>query len=162
MHTQGGSAKGQAPWPAGSRPSVAPRAAQRRTGRQPVRSPGGGFTVAQHVAHMVAVTKFWGSLIDAERLEPLPDLADDDGDSFVAEQDLGRIRAVLERTAAAARAASEAHPEGASESPHADADSYLVHMLVHDAHHRGQILLALKTSGHPLPDEEALWAPWRS
>ena len=30
--------------------------------------------------------------------------------------------------------------------------------MAHDAHHRGQILLALKTNGHPLPDEESIVA----
>ncbi|MEM6431914.1 MAG: DinB family protein [Deinococcota bacterium] len=36
-----------------------------------------------------------------------------------------------------------------------------MHMMVHDAHHRGQILLALKTSGHTLPDEGSFWMPWK-
>jgi uncharacterized damage-inducible protein DinB len=32
-------------------------------------------------------------------------------------------------------------------------------MIIHDAHHRGQILLALKTAGHPLPNEDIFWNP---
>ncbi len=126
------------------------------------RTPGGGFTVGQHLAHMVGVTKHWGMLIDPERLEPLPDLVEEVGGSFVAESDLARIDDVLGRTAAAAAAATEARPEGSSDSPHADAPACLIPMLVHDAHHRGQIVPALKTAGHPLPEEDALWAPWRS
>lgn len=125
------------------------------------RSPGGGFTVGQHLAHMAGVTKGWGSLIDAQRFEPLPYLAEDIDGELEASADLTHIDDVFRRTSEAAAAAASARPEGSSASPHADAAAYLVHMLVHDAHHRGQILLALKTSDHPLPDEEALWAPWR-
>jgi uncharacterized damage-inducible protein DinB len=35
-------------------------------------------------------------------------------------------------------------------------------MTMHDAHHRGQILLALKSEGFPLPDENKLWSPLRA
>ncbi|MEJ2287689.1 MAG: DinB family protein [Deinococcales bacterium] len=131
------------------------------------RSPGGGATVAQLLAHMAATTKFWGALLDPERMMALPDLFHGEPESgapgaLEAETDLARIRAVWDRTAEAALATAEAHPSGSEESPHADGAAYLVHMMVHDAHHRGQILLALKTHRHPLPDEEALWGPWRS
>lgn len=51
--------------------------------------------------------------------------------------------------------------EKAEEPPHASADADLMHMMIHGAHHRGQIRLALKTAGHPLPDEDAMWGPWR-
>jgi uncharacterized damage-inducible protein DinB len=34
-------------------------------------------------------------------------------------------------------------------------------MRVHDAHHHGQMLLALKANGHLLPAEEGMWVPWR-
>lgn len=126
-------------------------------------SPGGGFTVAEHLAHITGVVKHWGMRIDPERLTPVPDLAEehDDGE-WTAETDLDRILDVHTRTAAAAAATAAAYPDGSAASPHVDADAYLIHMLVHDAHHRGQILLALKTAGHRLPDEDVLWAPWRS
>lgn len=126
-------------------------------------SPGGGFTVADHLAHITGVVKHWGMRIDPELLAEVPDLAEEHGDdAWTVETDLARIADVHGRTAAAAAATAAAHPEGSAASPHADADAYLIHMLVHDAHHRGQILLALKTAGHPLPDEDAMWAPWRS
>ncbi len=128
------------------------------------RTPGGGFSVAQHLSHIVGVTKFWGGLLDPERLSALPDLYDPDGDSFEdgSEMDPKRILDVLEATTGVALAAAEARPQGSDALPHTDADAYLVHMIVHDAHHRGQILPALKTSSFPLPDEDALWASWRS
>ena len=103
-----------------------------------------------------------GGLLDPERLSALPDLCDPDGDSFEdgSEMDPKRILDVLEATTEVALAAAEARPQGSDALPHTDADAYLVHMIVHDAHHRGQILLALKTSSFPLPDEDVLWASW--
>lgn len=121
-------------------------------------TPGGGYSVAQHLSHIVGVVKFWGTLLDPARLSALPDLPSAEG----PETDPTHILEVLEATAEAALAAAEARPQGSDELPHADADAYLIHMIAHDAHHRGQVLLALKTSGHPLPDEEGLWSPWRS
>lgn len=125
-------------------------------------TPGGGYTVAQHLAHIVGVSKYWGSLIDSS-LNNLPDLYfdfDSETQDFKAESDLGKIKSVmvqtLEKTLESAQTTNSM-----SDSPHPTADTYLIHMLVHDAHHRGQILLALKTSGHALPDENALWSPWR-
>jgi uncharacterized damage-inducible protein DinB len=132
------------------------------------RTPGGGFSVAQHLAHLVGTTKYWGSRFDV-RLKALPrlftvreELPEDDLEAFVPETDLTRIREVLTVTARAAQGASREAPTGdAGEPPHASADAFLLHMMVHDAHHRGQILLALKTAGYTLPDEDALWGPWR-
>ena len=37
-------------------------------------TPGGGYTVAQHLAHMVECIKGWASEIDSSRLQNLPDL----------------------------------------------------------------------------------------
>lgn len=131
------------------------------------RSPGGGASVAQLLAHMAGTVKFWGDRIDPDRMQPVPDLfhgqpESGEPDALDPETDLTRIRAAFEETAAAALALARARPGGSAESPHPDSAAYLVHMLAHDAHHRGQILLALKTAGHPLPDDEAMWAPWRS
>lgn len=118
-------------------------------------TPGGGYTVGEHLAHIVGVTKLFGARLDPERMKPLPSLS-------AEERDPGRIAEVQARTAAAALAASEARPEGSDALPHADASAYLIHGIAHDAHHRGQILLALKTNGHPLPTERDLWRPWFS
>ena len=129
------------------------------------RTPGGGFSVAQHLAHIVGVTKHRGVQLD-EGLETLPnlftlreDLDEEDSQALIPETDLARIKDVLAQTAAAVQ---EAVAEGnIGTSPYSSADAYLIHMMVHDAHHRGQILLALKTSGYPLPDEDAMWQPWK-
>lgn len=132
------------------------------------RTPGGGYSVAQHLAHIVGTTKYWGSRLN-KSLGELPnlftvreDLDEEDIEAFVPETDLTRIRQVLIETAAAAQEAAAKAPEGfTGELPHSSSDAFLIHMMVHDAHHRGQILLALKTSGYGLPDEELMWVPWK-
>lgn len=70
------------------------------------------------------------------------------------------MRETYEAVLGAAQAATQKGATAYGES-HDSPDAFLIHMMVHDAHHRGQILLALKTAGHPLPDEDAVWGPWR-
>ena len=125
-----------------------------------VQSREGGWTVAQHIAEFVGTPKHFGMEFDKDRLEPLPDLYDPEAEGFMAETDLKRIRKVAEQTADAVLEAAET-AEGKGDLPHSSLDAYLIHMMVHDAHHRGQILLALKTNGHPLPDEAHMWGPWK-
>lgn len=127
------------------------------------RTPGGGMTVAEHLAHITGTIKYWGMKLAADRLSALPDLAEKVGEEWIPETDTDRIGRVARETRALALAEAENAPAGErGELPHASPEMYLIHMLVHDAHHRGQILLALKTAGHPLPDEESLWQPWRT
>ena len=123
-------------------------------------TPGGGWTVAQHIAEIVATPKHFGVKFDEAKLGPLPDLYDEEAQGFVAETELERIHGVAQQTAdAVLKAAETAADKG--DLPHTSIDAYLIHMMVHDAHHRGQILLALKTAGHILPDEDLMWGPWR-
>lgn len=130
-------------------------------------TPGGGYTVAQHLVHLVGSLQYWAWLRERAPVEALPDLGDPERDDWEPVRDLDRLRDAWTRTADTALALAERHPVArpteadAGGPPHETADAFLVHMLVHDAHHRGQILLALKTAGHPLPDEDALWGPWR-
>lgn len=123
-------------------------------------TPGGGWTVAQHIAEIVATPKHFGVKFDETKLGPLPNLYDEEAEDFVAETDLERIHEVVQQTADAVLEAAET-AEDKGDLPHTSIDAYLIHMMVHDAHHRGQILLALKTAGHTLPDENLMWRPWR-
>ena len=123
-------------------------------------TPGGGFTVAQHIAEFVSTPKHFGTRFAEAKLEPLPNLYEDNDEAFIAETDLTRIRNVARQTADAVLEAAET-AEGKGDLPHTSLDAYLIHMMVHDAHHRGQILLALKTNGHPLPDDSVMWGPWK-
>ena len=124
-------------------------------------TPGGGMTVAQHLAHMAGTTKGWLSDLDAGAAAPLPILQGDTREErFVAQEDPARAAAVLREVwAAALKAATTA--EGTGGLSHPSTAQFISHMLIHDGHHRGQILLALKVNGFSLPDEDAMWGPLR-
>jgi uncharacterized damage-inducible protein DinB len=121
------------------------------------RTPGGGFTVAEHLAHMAGTNRFWLSKLSAGAAGGLPDLYDPERQ--LAERDPARIRAVLVQTSAAVLEAALSAPDR-GQLPHVSLAQFLIYLLVHDAHHRGQMLLALKTNGLPLPDDDAMWGPW--
>ena len=124
------------------------------------RTPGGGWSVAQHIAEIVATPKHWGIKF-APNLKSLPNLYEDHPSDFIAETDLSRMRQVAAQTAEAVLQAAE-KSDGKGELPHTSVDIYLIHMMVHDAHHRGQLFLALKTNGYPLPDDKLIWSPWKN
>ena len=127
-------------------------------------TPGGGYTVAQHLAHMVECLKSWASELEASAVKDLPDLYsnyDPATGRFDAEQNLERIDAVMTATRDTVLTTA-LNAKDMGNLPHATVGKFLIHMMTHDAHHRGQILLALKTNGHALPDEESMWLPWRS
>jgi uncharacterized damage-inducible protein DinB len=127
-------------------------------------TPGGGYTVAQHLAHMVECTKGWGMELEPTLLASVPDLYsnyDPDTGNFDAELDLERIKTVFGQTRAALLATAQ-NAANNGNLPHNSPTQLLFHMAIHDAHHRGQILLTLKTNGLPLPDDAALWLPLRT
>lgn len=127
-------------------------------------TPGGGYTVAQHLAHMVECLKGWTSELEANAVKDLPDLYsnyDSATGRFDAEMDVRRIETVMKQTGDTVfETALNAKDRG--NLPHATVGKFLIHMMAHDAHHRGQILLALKTNRYALPNEESMWLPWRS
>ncbi len=123
-------------------------------------TPGGGYTVAQHLAHMVEATKYWLSVLEPSAAKPLGDLFDNFED-FNAETDVLRISRVMRDTRdAALRTAKTVQNKG--DLPHSSPSQFLFHAAIHDAHHRGQIMLALKTAGFALPDDGDLWRPLKS
>jgi uncharacterized damage-inducible protein DinB len=128
------------------------------------KTPGGGYTVAQHLAHMVEVLVSWTSQFEPSVLS-VPELYSDWNEAapqdFTAETDVNRVRDVMVQAHQAAWAAAE-HATSTGKLPHASIPQYLIHMMIHDAHHRGQILLALKTNGFALPDDGALWSPLKA
>jgi uncharacterized damage-inducible protein DinB len=127
-------------------------------------TPGGGYSVAQHLAHMTECIKSWGMELETGGLKDLPDLYSNYEPStgmFDAETNFERIQSVMTQTRDAALQTAEL-ATGTGNLPHGSVGGFLIHMLVHEAHHRGQILIALKAAGHTLPNEEAMWLPWRS
>jgi uncharacterized damage-inducible protein DinB len=118
-------------------------------------TPGGGYTVAQHLAHMTRTKKYFGMKL-SEALKVLPDLHDKTTDKV--EINLAHIKDVMRLTSQRILETSEAANDKGN-LPQTSIEAYLIHMMIHDGHHRGQILLALKTAGYPLPNEDLFWQP---
>ena len=119
-------------------------------------TPGGSMSAAQHLIHMVDAVRFWGCYFDEPRFSALPDLAGASEESV----NLDKLRFDMkQRDAAALEASLAATDKG--RLPFDSIGTFLIHIVSHDAHHRGQIVLALKTSAHTLPSDDALWSPWR-
>lgn len=126
-----------------------------------VQTLGGGFSVAQHLAHMVFVQKSWLWSLSPEAVQPLEDLYDWQTEQFVTDLSLERIVRVWSKTRETLLETAR-NATGVGNLPHQSPAQMVFHMAIHDAHHRGQILLALKVAGHPLPDDAALWLPLRT
>ncbi len=124
-------------------------------------TPGAGLTVAQHLVHMMDALKFWGQFFDKARFATIPDLFEAKSESLSPVKDLGQMREVMKRSRELAlESANAATSKG--KLPYYSIESFLIHIIAHDAHHRGQIVLALKTNNFPLPGDKAIWSPWRT
>lgn len=120
-------------------------------------TPGGGWSVLQQLAHMAEAKKFWDALLNEEQVGTLPSLFE----GVNAETNLVQLKDVFRQTSKVTLELAKGTTD-LGNFPYASVDSYLIHLIAHDAHHRGQILLALKTAGYLLPDEGVFWGPWRS
>lgn len=136
----------------------------------------GGWTIEQHLRHMARFRVGWLWNLSRDHTEPLldPTRKDADGDpewrwqdsppnelaaAFAAgdEAALHAVQAALDEN----RAFDDPWGEGAYRSNPAH---FLQHTIVHDSHHRGQIMALLRAGGHTAQDMDALdnhWAIWR-
>lgn len=124
-----------------------------------VRTPSGDWSVAGYLAHLAASKKWWGSHIDEGQAGSLPNLYDETTGKIVSETNLARIKDVFEQTSKTILETVE-RAANRGKLPYPSTDVYLIHQMVHDAHHRGQILLALKTAGYTPPDDDDFWGGW--
>jgi len=86
---------------------------------------------------------------------------------WLAERDPSQIERMLNTSAGAVRDAVKGKLEAGEEMDlHYDHPILLLqHMIWHEGYHHGQIKLALKLSGHPIPNEQAgpiTWRVWMS
>ena len=123
-------------------------------------TPAGGYTIAQHLADMANASKYWASHSKNEAIKAIGNLYGENAEEFIAEMDLERIRSVFQETTDVIL--NELKDADATNLVHKSIESYMIHMLVHDAHHRGQILVTLKAVGYSIPEEDAVWMPWKS
>jgi uncharacterized damage-inducible protein DinB len=84
-------------------------------------------------------------------------------EEWTAEHDRGRMEQMLNQSARAVRDAVKGRVEAAREMDlHYDHPILLLqHMIWHEGYHHGQIKLALKLAGHPIPNEQAGPISWR-
>jgi uncharacterized damage-inducible protein DinB len=124
-----------------------------------VEAPDKNWSIAAYLAHLASSKKWWISHINKEQAELLPSLFHKTKDTFVAETNLEKIKDVFEQVSKTMlETAERADDKGIL--PYDSVDLYLIHMTTHDAHHRGQILLTLRTAGYRPPSDDDFWGGW--
>jgi DinB family len=96
-------------------------------------------------------------MLNEEQANTLPNFFKEE---LVPETNLAHIKDVFRQTSKVTLEIVE-NANDIKDFAYPSLDGYLIHLIAHDSHHRGQILLALKTAGKALPSEGALWGPWR-
>jgi uncharacterized damage-inducible protein DinB len=124
-----------------------------------VEAPDKDWSVAAYLAHLASSKKWWVSHLNKEQADLLPSLFRKVEDTFIAETDLERIKDVFAQVSTTMLETAERADHKGS-LPYASIDLYLVHMMTHDAHHRGQILLSLRTAGYVPPGDDDFWGGW--
>ena len=128
----------------------------------------GGFSVGQHLADMVSFRRGKLNQVASEYAARIPDPIDLDHPTWLRARTVADLKDDFAAGDAAMRAAvTEAVAERRAfegvYSSHPAA--LLLHCIVHDAHHRGQIAALVRRSGrseerrHEL--EERTWSVWR-
>jgi len=124
------------------------------------RAMAGSPTVGEMFAHMHHERMISVFEEAPESAGPVPDC------EWVPETDPSRFSGMLEESGRVVRAAVHGRVE--AERPldlHFDHPILLLQFLLfHESYHHGQIKLALKAAGHPIPDEQAgliTWDVWR-
>lgn len=126
----------------------------------------GGMSVVEQLAHMAGFRKDWLNEISPAHADAI-DFELGPNNTLVT-RDLGELRRAFTEGDAAVLAAVEAalsehrNFEGQYESHPVH---FLQHTLVHDAHHRGQLMTLLRQGGHTAEQmsalESATWPIWR-
>lgn len=123
-----------------------------------VRAMEGSPTLAQLFMHIHYVRLVFVS-------EDAPEFATSVPDEWVEERDAERIGRLLNKSAGVVRAAVKGRLEaGRAMDMHFDHPILLLqHMIWHEGYHQGQMKLALKLAGHPMPNAQAgplTWGVW--
>jgi uncharacterized damage-inducible protein DinB len=128
----------------------------------------GGFNIGQHLADIVSFRADWLRRVAPEYAGPIPDAIDESAPTWLKAKSIQDLEQAFDAGDAAVRDAvldavrAGRRFEGAYESHPAQV---IVHCIVHDAHHRGQIMALLRQSGRGADErerlEEATWPIWR-
>lgn len=132
-------------------------------------SAGGGWSIGKHLCHLAHFRLRWLRVVApsfADGLAALVELTDDDFEPLATE--VGEISDAFRVADAAALdavslALAEGRPFEAAYRSHPT--GLLMHILVHDAHHRGQVMSLLRQNGRQRSEmerlEDASWPVWR-
>lgn len=129
----------------------------------------GGFTVGQHLADMAEFRYNWLTRVSPQHAESVPSIADTDGSTFwLTVKSVDELQRAFDAGDAAVReAVTSAVREGRKFTGAYESHPvhFLQHTIVHDSHHRGQILALLRRAGRPAEErqrlEEESWPIWR-
>jgi len=128
----------------------------------------GGFNIGQHIADIVSFRPEWLSRIAPDHAASIPSVMSESSPTWLSTDDIGELQAAFDAGDAACKAAVlEAVREGRSFERvyQAHPAHFIQHCIVHDSHHRGQILALLRQSGRPTEEREKLetasWPIWR-
>lgn len=128
----------------------------------------GGFSIGQHLADLVEFRPGWLSRVSPSHAEGIPNVMDDKSPTWLGISSIAELQAAFDAGDAAVKAAVlDAVNEGRSfEAAYKSHPAhFLQHCIVHDSHHRGQILTLLRQAGRPADVRERLedetWPIWR-
>ena len=129
----------------------------------------GGLSIGQHLEHLVGVRRYWLGRVAPASVERLHYITlEGDNRFWDLTLDLPTLKAAFEESdAVALEAVQNAYKEGRKFSGVYESDPahFLQHMLVHDSHHRGQIMTLLRQCGRSLEQmdalEQATWPIWK-
>ena len=133
----------------------------------------GGWTLGKHLGHLADFRPGWLSLISPEHAAHLPRATSGDWQHFdLAERDPAKLADAFRLgDEAAVRAVQSALDEDRTfPDPYAEGTyqsnpaHFLQHIIVHDSHHRGQIMALLRQGGRTPEQMNVLdghWGIWR-
>lgn len=132
---------------------------------------GDAWGVLEHLMHLIAARQKWVAEVSpqhARKLRPVVDYAEDEQAFDPPWYDLDEIGDALRQGDAAAVAAVDAALAEARSFANyyrTDPTDFLIHILVHDAHHRGHIMALLRQVGRTRDELGRLadlsWPVWR-
>ena len=112
-----------------------------------------GRTVGQQFAHMHSVRMMWLKVAAPALLEGLPKIEKEN----ISKENLKQALLLSEN--AISQLFETAIPTGKIKGFKPHATAFLGYLISHESHHRGQIMLALKQSGH-MVDQKTQYGLW--
>ena len=123
------------------------------------RTTDGGHTIGELFTHIHSVRLVLVAENAPEHAVPVPE------DEWVDERDVERLAAMLDASAGVVRNAVQGRVENrrAMDQLYDHPILMIQHLIWHEAYHHGQVKLALKQAGRPIPDRDVgkgTWGVW--